>query len=560
MKLIWLKHYEKGTPAKLVYPKVALNSFLEDSATRHPDHAATVYFGSQLSFARLNGLANRFATHLPSLGFKPGERVALMLPNCPQMLVAYFGILKARGIVVQINPLHPAAEVAHQIKDSGARILVTLPRFESATGPLLAQGLLDKLVLTEVGEFASPLYRVLIPLVARLHREAHGPVDGAGRVRFASLLQGGEAFDLQSSAKPGDLALIQYTGGTTGISKGAMLTHANLVANAVQCRAWISDLKGGPGGDVFLSVIPFFHVYGMTVCMNLGMLVGCTQVLLPRFEVKRVLAAGKKYRCTVFPGVGLMYNALNQAPGARESLSHIRACISGAGPLYREVQEKFEAITGGKVVEGYGLTEASPVTHCNPLQGARKTGFIGLPFPDTEAKVMDEDKGRREMRTGQVGELVIRGPQVMKGYWKRPKETKTALRGGWLYTGDLASVDKEGYFRIAERKKDMIKSRGENVYPRRVEEALLKCPGVKDVVVVGLPDKALGEKIKAYIVAGEPKPSEDGLRSFCRQHLGKVEVPQEFEFRSELPKNMIGKVLRRTLREEEARKEGKAGG
>jgi long-chain acyl-CoA synthetase len=536
-----------------------LQRFLEDAAGRHPEHAATFFFNGRLTFGKLNALANRFASSLPGLGFRKGDRVALMLPNCPQMLIAYYGVLKAGGVVVQINPLHPAQEVAYQCEDSGAKVLVTIPRFEPIAGPLLEDGALRSLVLTGVQEYAAFPYNLLMPLAARFHREPRGPMDGPGRVRFQAMLERGEEEAPANSADPKGLALIQYTGGTTGLSKGAMLTHANLVANVLQCRAWIKDLKEGPGGDVFLSVIPFFHVYGMTVCMNLAMHCACTLVLLPRFEVGRVLAAARKYRCTVFPGVGLMYNALNQSPQASGgALSSIRACISGAGPLYREVQEKFEALTGGRVVEGYGLTEASPVTHCNPLFGRRKVGFIGLPFPDTQAKVMDEATGRREMPLGKVGELVLRGPQVMKGYWNRPAETRKALRGGWLYTGDLASMDKEGYFRIAERKKDMIKTRGENVYPRHIEEALLKCPGVKDVVVVGLPDKALGERIKAYVVAGMVKPDIEDLRSYCRKHLGKVEVPQDFEFRESLPKNMIGKVLRRMLREEEEKKAAKA--
>ncbi len=510
MRAPWYEHYEPRVPRKLSYPAVPLDRFLADAARRYPDHTATVYFGGRLSFRQLDGLANRFCHALPSLGFSPGDRVALMLPNTPALVAAYFGILRARGTVVQVNPLLAAAEVAHQIKDSGARILVTLPRFDPITVPLLHDGALGHLVLTEVEDGASPLYRLLIPLSARLKGEARGDRGGPGRVAWKALVAGRSEAAPAAEAKPRDLALIQYTGGTTGVSKGAMLSHANLVANTLQCRAVMHDLKEGPGGDVFLGAIPYFHVYGMTVCMNLAVYGGCTQVLLPRFESARVLKNVRAQGCTIFPGVSAMYHALNQTRGARRGdLATVRACISGAGPLFKEVQERFESLTGGRVVEGYGLTEASPVTHCNPVFGRRKPGTIGIPLPDTLAKVVDEATGRRALPAGRVGELAVKGPQVMLGYWRKRAETRRALRGGWLYTGDLAVMDKEGYFRIAERKKDMIKTRGENVYPRRIEEILMKHPGVADVVVVGLPDKVIGESIKVYVVARNPAPGRD---------------------------------------------------
>ncbi|TAK00408.1 MAG: long-chain fatty acid--CoA ligase, partial [Candidatus Manganitrophaceae bacterium] len=353
---------------------------------------------------------------------------------------------------------------------------------------------------------------------------------------------------------PTDLALLQYTGGTTGVPKGVMLTHKNMVANALQCRYWMPSLR--EGNEVFLAVVPFFHVYGMSACMNLSIYLGTTLVLLPRFVTKDVLHTIQKTKSTIFMGVQAMYVAINNFPDVKKyDLSTIKVCISGAGPLHVEVQRQFEALTGGKLVEGYGLSEASPVTHANPIHGKRKPGSIGLPFPDTEVKIVDIETGTRTLSIEEVGELVVQGPQVMQGYWQKPQETAAVLRNGWLHTGDMAKMDDEGYFFIVDRKKDMIKTRGENVYPREVEEALFRHPKVKDAVVVGLPDSFSGEKIKAYLILkeGESATSEEIL-TFCRTELSKFKVPQEIEFRKELPKTIIGKVLRRVLIEEEMKK------
>ena len=548
----WFKHYEPQVMRHIGDFQRPVSALLESSAERFPGHVVTRYFGGKITFRQMDHMANRFAGALSGSGFKPGDRVALMLPNCPQMVASYYGTLKARGVVVQINPLLSAPEVAFQLCDSGARILVALPRFENIFGSLLKDGRLEQVILAGVGDYAGFPYKYLIPLAGKFHHEKLGPQNGAGRIQFRDFVAKGTEARPIPAPLARDLALIQYTSGTTGKSKGAMLTHSNIVANALQCHAWLHDIKPGPGGDSFLAVIPFFHVYGMTVCMNLAIEAGCTLVLLPRFNVDSVLSAIRRYRCTIFPGVEIMYNALNHSPkSAKGYLKSIRSCLSGAGPLYREVQEKFEALSGGKVSEGYGLTEASPVTHCNPLFGERRTGSIGLPFPDTEAKVVDHSRGECELPAGEAGELLIRGPQVMQGYWNRPEETAKTLRNGWLHTGDIARMDKDGFFYIVDRKKDMIKTRGENVFPRSLEEVLMRHKGVADVVVVGIPDEGLGEKIKAYIVPGEVKPSPEELVEYCRKYLAKFEIPQEFEFRDSLPKNIIGKTLRRILRDEE---------
>ncbi|RLC69430.1 MAG: long-chain fatty acid--CoA ligase, partial [Chloroflexi bacterium] len=348
-------------------------------------------------------------------------------------------------------------------------------------------------------------------------------------------------------------------GGTTGVPKGAMLTHKNMLANAIQVRHWLVDAK--EGGEVMLSVLPFFHVYGMTVCMNMAIYIGSAMVLLPQFKVKEVLEAINKYKPTLFPGVATMYVAINTYPEvSKYDISSIRACIAGAMPLPYEVWTKFEEITGGKLVEGYGLTEASPVTHCNPIYGLRKP-CIGLPFPDTEAKIVDLETGEKELPIGEIGELAVRGPQVMKGYWNMPEETKMVLKpDGWLLTGDIAKMDEDGYFYIVDRKKDMILSGGYNIYPREIEEVLYAHPKVKEVAAVGVPDEYKGEVPKVFIVLKEGETAtEEEIIAYCKENLAKYKIPKYVEFRKELPKTMVGKILRRVLAEEEKKKMAKAG-
>jgi long-chain acyl-CoA synthetase len=371
---------------------------------------------------------------------------------------------------------------------------------------------------------------------------------------FRSLLDASRDVAPDVTVEPHDLALLQYTGGTTGVPKGVMLTHQNLVANTLQCRNWMPSLRDG--AEVFMGVIPFFHVYGMTACMNLSIATGGMIVLLPRFATKDVLKAIVSHRVTIFMGVQAMYVAINNFQDvARYDLSSIRICISGAGPLHAEVQERFEALTGGKVVEGFGLSEASPVTHVNPIFGTRKKGTIGLPLSDTDAKLVDLETGERDVPIGQPGELVVKGPQVMKGYWKHPDETAAVLDEGWLRTGDVATMDADGYFAIVDRKKDMIKTKGENVYPREVEEALFRHPKIKDAVVVGIPEAFSGEVIKAYVVLKDGETaSEQEILDFCVRELAKFKVPKTVEFRPDLPKTMVGKVLRRVLLDEEMKK------
>lgn len=558
MQKPWLRSYEKGVEASLEYPEQPVPWFLAESARRFPDRNALLFYGKPISFQALESLSNRFANGLRRLGVRKGDRVAVMLPNVPQCVIAYCGILKIGAICVYVNPLYVERELEFQLADSGAHVIVALDQFYPRIRNVLNKTALKWMVLTNVRDYLPTLLRWLYPLKARregnwVKVEKRSPV-----YDFQALMERESDKFSEDDVKPEDTALLQYTGGTTGVIKAAMLTHRNLVCNAVQAACWTGMREGS---EVVLSVLPFFHCYGLTACLNVSLYRASTLLLLPRFQTKDVLKCIQKYRPTLFPGIQAMYVAINNFPGVeRYDLSSIRACISGAGPLHVEVQERFEALTGGKIVEGYGLTEASPVTHANPVCGVRKIGSIGLPFPDTDAKVVDTETGERELKPGEVGELAVRGLQVMKEYWNRKEETQRVLRGGWLYTGDMARIDEDGFFYIVDRKKDMIKTRGENVYPREVEEVLYRHPKVKEAVVAGVPESFSVEAIKAYVVLKDgERVTEEEIVGFCSRELAKFKVPKYVEFRPELPKTLVGKVLRRVLlEEEERRKKGQA--
>ena len=554
MERPWLKHYEAGVPANLSYPDIPLHQVLTESARRYANRPALEFYGRCLTYRELDELAGRFAAALIQLGVQKGDRVAIMLPNVPQVLIAYFGVLKTGACVVQTNPLYVGREIAHQLGDSGAETIVTLDQFYPRIQEAMSQTRLKRVILTNVGDYLPWLKRLLYPLKARrqgqwIKVERVPPI-----YDFRALLKAAGSWSVTADVSPHDLALLQYTGGTTGVPKGAMLTHRNLVVNAVQCRYWLSGLQ--EGREVFLGVLPFFHVYGMSTSQNLAILLGAKIVLLPRFQADEVLKAIVAHRVTAFPGIPTMYLALNNHPKVGQyDLRSVRFCISGAGPLFAEVQDRFEKLTGSCLVEGYGLTEASPVTHCNPIVGQRRSRSIGLPVSDTDARLVDLETGAPLSEPGTVGELQIKGPQVMRGYWNKEADTAAIFQDGWLCTGDLASMDGEGFYYIQDRKKDMIKSGGMNVYPREVDECLCEHPKVKDACVIGIPEELRGEKIKAFVVLKDGEratPAE--LLEHCRKRLAKFKVPKQIEFRSELPKTLIGKVLRRLLLEEELKR------
>lgn len=551
MERPWLKHYGAGVPATLPYPDITLHEVLTDSARRFPERPALEFYGRSLTYRELEDLTGRFAGALAELGVQKGDRVAVMLPNVPQALIAYFGALKAGACVVQTNPLYVAREISHQISDSGAETIVTLDQFYPRIQEVMSKTPLKRVILTNVRDYLPWLKRLLYPLKARRERQWVVVKRVAPVYDFGTLIRAAPREFPAHAVGQHDLALLQYTGGTTGVPKGAMLTHRNLVANAVQCRYWLNGLQDGL--EVFLGVLPFFHVYGMSTCQNLAILLAAKIVLLPKFQADEVLKAIASHHVTAFPGIPAMYLALNNHPKVRDyDLRSVRYCISGAGPLFSEVQNRFETLTGSRLVEGYGLTEASPVTHCNPMTRERRPRSIGVPVPDTDVRLMDLETGRPVLEPAAVGEMQIKGPQVMRGYWNKPEENAAILQDGWLCTGDMASVDEDGFFYIQDRKKDMIKSGGMNVYPREVDECLCQHPKVKDACIIGVPQALRGEKIKAFVVLKEGQNATAAeLLEHCREGLAKFKVPKQIEFRTELPKTLVGKVLRRVLLDEE---------
>ncbi|HEY3247363.1 MAG TPA: long-chain fatty acid--CoA ligase [bacterium] len=546
----WFRFYEPGVPRTIAYPRIAIPAFLDDSASRFPRHVATVFFGARLTYRTLEDLANRFAASLVRLGVKPLDRVSLHLPNSPQFLIAYYGTLKAGAIVVPFNPLYVEREIEHQLVDSGAEVAVTLDLMYPKIAAVRSGTRVREIVVTAIHDFFPPVLRVLYPLKARREDQ---PVDvpAAADIHRLTKLLNAPAAAPAVSMDPDGTAVLLYTGGTTGVPKGAELTHRNLVCNTLQARSWFTSFR--PGEGTLLAVIPFFHSYGMTSAMNFCVSGGARLILLPRFQTDMVFAAMKRYRPSMFPGVPTMYTAIINHPDApRIDMRSIEACISGAMALPGEVQSRFEAMTGGRLVEGYGLTETSPVTHINPIHGTRKAGSIGVPVPDTDARIVDAEDPDRLLGIDEPGELTLRGPQVMRGYWKHPDETARVMRGEWLLTGDIAKMDADGFFYIVDRKKELIISGGLNIFPREVEEVLYLHPAVLEGAAIGVPDDYRGEAVKAFVVLkpGAQATAED-IIAHCGRHLARFKVPKTVEFRNQLPKSMVGKILRRVLSEED---------
>jgi long-chain acyl-CoA synthetase len=548
----WLDRYDTGVPYTVGVPPVAMHRLLRSAARRFPLQTALIYQGGRLTYRRLNRESSRFANLLGALGVASGDRVLILLPNLPQAVIAYYGTLKSGAVVVFTTPLSEPTELARQVLDSGARVLVTLTRLADTARLVKAETQLEHVILTNVKDYLPEPSRTWFSLTHEA-REGHRL---AGRLESGLHLLSAELYNYGPHApevevKPDDLALIQYTSGTTAQPKGVMLSHRNLVANTLQTRHWLPELR--EGREVFLSVLPFSHAYGMTVAMNVPVALAATMLVLPSFVTKDVLRAIQRYHPTIFPGVPTMYTAISSYPGVRRfGIQSIKACISGAAPLPVEVQESFEKLTRGRLVEGYGLTEATTVTHANPLQGLRKVGSIGLPLPSTEAKIVDLAHGR-DLPSGKVGELAVRGPQVMLGYWNAGSASREFInREGWLLTGDLARMDEDGYFEVVARKREMILAGDYQVYPRDVEEVLYENPKVKEVAVVGVqPPKWPFQRVKAYVVLRDgATASADELMEMCRRRLDEYAVPWQIEFRKELPKNFVGKVLRRVLVEE----------
>jgi len=547
----WHAHWPDGVPRSIEYPVAPIQSLLDETARRFPERAATRFYGATESYSQLRDASDRLAGSLAHLGVSKGDRVSILMPNSPVFVIAFFAVLKAGGIVVQTNPLYTPRELTHLYRDSGTKVVICVDLFLKNVLKVREDVELEHVVVADIADDLPRFLALLYPLKKR---KEFGKIEvpRAPWIHRFKPLSRSESSPPRISVSPReDIAVLQYTGGTTGIPKGAMLTHFNLVANAIQTARWLPDIK--EGAEVFLSVIPFFHVYGLTTALLAPVFVGATMVIHanPR-EIGHILKLINKTKPTVFPGVPTMYVAMiNNSKISKYSLRSIRACISGSAPLPLEVRRKFEALTGGKLVEGYGLTEASPVTHCNPVYGLVKD-CIGIPFPDTDSKIVDMEKGVRDLNVGEIGELAVKGPQIMRGYWNKPEETEIVLRGGWLITGDIAKMDEDGYFHIVDRKKDLIICSGYNVYPREVEEVLFEYPSVKEAAVIGIPDPYRGESVKAFVVLKEGmRAGQEDIISFCRERLAPFKVPRTVEFCQELPKTMVGKVLRRALREKE---------
>jgi len=552
----WLKWYPKEIPHHLQYEEVSLQETLRRTAKKFPDRPAVHFMGKEIPYRKLFESSLKLANYLRKIGLQKGDRVAVMLPNTPQTFISFYGILFAGGIVVQVNPLFTEREIAFQLKDAGAKFIIVLDMLFNRVKNVEKETDLRHIIVTGIKDYLPFPKNLLYPMVQKRQKTVPPKVEHEGRHHlFAEIMKRTEAKDIPDEVNPKeDVAILQYTGGTTGFPKGVMLTHFNLYANAKMCDAWMYKFKEGEGAT--LGVLPLFHVYGLTTVLVFPVMKGDMAILLPRFDAGEVLKTIDKLKPKVFPGAPTMYIGLLNHPDLEKyDLSSIEVCLSGSAPLPVEVQQQFEKLSGGKLVEGYGLTESSPVTHANFLwDNERVKGSIGVPWPDTDAKIVSLSTGET-LPPGEIGELAVKGPQVMKGYWNRPEETEQALKDGWLMTGDLGYMDENGYFYIVDRKKDMIIAGGYNIYPREVEEVLYEHPAVKEAVVAGVPDPYRGETVKAYIVLKEgQRVTEEELDRFARKQLAAYKVPRIYEFRDELPKTAVGKILRRQLVEEEKRK------
>ena len=551
---VWTKFYDEGVRASIDYPVMPAYKILDDAAASDPDKICFEFFGTKWTYRQMKEASDKVASFLFSIGVEKGDRIVVALPNTPHYAIIANGIYKVGGIVVQCNPIYTEREIRYIVKNSRATRMFAFEGMYPRIRPLIEDGTLEMVVICRIEDFLGFVIRALFRAFLKKKMVGKIDIDKRKEVVFWQDVLKHEKTDKREEIDPKeDVAMFQYTGGTTGFPKGVMLTHYNLVVNAYQVAEW--DTRTTPE-DVAVGCLPVFHVYGMTM-LNASAVLRMKVIPIPDpRDVEAIMRAVHKYRATTFTGVPTMFIAmLNHPKLGKYNLRSLRVCVSGAAPLPVEVKRRWEEVTGGKLVEGYGLSEASPVTHCNPLYGLNKAGSIGVPYPDTIAVVVDEDG--YILPPGEIGELAIYGPQVMKGYWMMDEETEKTLINGWLLTGDMAKMDEDGYFYIVDRKKEMIIAGGYNIYPREVEEVLYEHPAVAEAAVVGVPDPYRGETVKAFIVLKPEyrgKVTEKDLDNFCRERLAAYKVPRIYEFRDELPKSLVGKILRRVLREEEVEK------
>ncbi|MDM8529240.1 long-chain fatty acid--CoA ligase [Anaerolineales bacterium HSG24] len=574
---IWHQHYDPGVPIALDYPNHPVDKFLTLAAEKYPNRDALVFSAmapllgeqhSSITYRLFEALANRFAVGLQQHGLKKGDRVALYMPNCPQYEIAYYGILRAGGIAVPSNPLYVAREIEHQLKDSGAKFVVVLSMMYPNIKQVRANTKLEQVIVTNIKEYMPGLLKFLFTLTKE-KKDGHR-VDISGdknTIWFNDFLGPAGIKPEPVEVDIEDTAVLMYTGGTTGVPKGAQLTHRNVTCNPIQGKTWIEAVGATEGEEVMLTALPLTHSYSMTACMNLGIRMGSTQILIPNpRDLIHVLSAIQKYQATILPGVPTLYNVLANHPeviSGKYSMRSIKVCISGASALPAEVQTAFIERTGAHLVEVYGLSETSPALTANPLNSGGRIGTIGVPLPDTDIKLMDEELEETSVGYNTPGVLCARGPQVMKGYWNMPTETANVLRTHkdghiWLHSGDIAEMSEDGYIRIVDRKKDMILAAGGyNVYPRDIEERLYEHPKVLEAAAIGIPPGSQDQRAKAFVVLHTGQTSTEAeMIKWCREGLAKYKIPKQIEFRKELPKTMVGKVLRRALVEQEAKKIG----
>ncbi len=558
----WLKHYGEGVPHTINYPEVPLFHFLEEAARRYPANPCTIFKGAVITYREMNDLVDRLAAGLAEIGVQKGDRVGIFMPNTPQFVMAYFAILKIGGVVVATNPLYTAREIEHQVNDSGVEIMMVMSNFYEIIKQVQPKTRIRKVIVTNLKE-TLPSHLALLFTFFKEKKGGFRVQLAAGDEWMQDMLNRHKAADRPKiEVTADDAAVFQYSGGTTGVPKAAIGSHRNLVANSLMMQAWIPNAVEGQ--EVVILAIPMFHVYGMVIGMCFAMLLSSAMVMIPNpRDLHDVLENIHKHKGTIFPGVPTLYNAINNhadVKAGKYDLSTIKACISGSAALMGETKARFEALTGGKLAEGYGLSEAPTASHCNPLSGENPPGSIGLPLPDIDARIVSLDDEVTVLPPGEIGELVIKGPTTMKGYHNMPTETANALRDGWLYTGDIARMDEEGYFYLVDRKKELIKPGGYQVWPREVEEVIAAHPQVMEVGVAGIPDPYRGETVKAWVVLkpGE-KLSEADVKTWCSGKLAKFKIPTQVEFRSELPKTTVGKILRRELVQQERDKQAKTG-
>ncbi len=544
----WVEFYDSGVSNRLTYENICLPGFLRRSAEQFPDSMALQFQGYQMNYKELNKMVDILATALIGFGIKKGDSVAILLPNIIPCVVAYYAILRIGGVVVMNCPLYSDRELLHQFTDSGSKLLITLDLLGDRMIDLRPKTEIQQIIYTSIGDYLPFPHNFLFPLVAKRKKLAASVKNAMDVYRWEDVIDKTEQRDFDIKITFADPAMYQYTGGTTGRAKGVILSHGNMSKQVQQVAAWFPELE--KGGEVLLGALPFFHVFGLTTAMNFSIFKAWGNILIPKPEPVKLLKAIQKYKPTFGPMVPTMYiGMINHPDFTTTNMTCFKGLFSGSAPLPLDVLRKFEDMTGAVIVEGYGLTESSPVTHINPFRNRRKVGSIGIPIPDTFCKIVSATDPEKEMGVGETGELVIQGPQIMQGYLHLDEETKNAFIDGWLRTGDIARMDRDGYFYIVDRIKDMIISGGYNVFPREIDEVLFQHPKVKEASSIGIPHPTRGEQIKSFVVlVGNEDVTEKDLIEFCSQNLAKYKLPTSIEFIDELPKTIVGKVLRKDLR------------